>query len=113
MRDYVPDEEFTLEDILREFGSGPDIPPPEPVLPGMPEAFPELPEVPEFSPKPFDAQQVSEEDRRRIRQKHQKKKNAASSAKLVSLHLWRRRRRILTRMILSHWKGKWRTMPSP
>ena len=49
MRDYVPEEEFTLEDILREFGSGPDTPPPEPVLPGMPEAFPTLPDVPEVS----------------------------------------------------------------
>ena len=62
MRDYVPDEEFTLEDILREFGSGPDIPPPEPVLPGMPEAFPELPEVPQLSPKSVDAQQVPQEE---------------------------------------------------
>ncbi|MBE6933173.1 MAG: hypothetical protein E7464_07335 [Ruminococcaceae bacterium] len=50
MRDYVPEEEFTLEDILREFGSGPDTPPPEPVLPGMPEAFPTLPEIPELPP---------------------------------------------------------------
>ena len=61
MRDYMPEEEFTLEDILREFGSGPDTPPPEPVLPGMPEAFPELPEVPELPDNSIEAEAEPEE----------------------------------------------------
>ena len=62
MRDYVPEEEFTLEDILREFGSGPDTPPPEPVLPGMPEVFPALPEVPELPPEEYDGELTREEE---------------------------------------------------
>ena len=86
MRDYVPDEEFTLEDILREFGSGPDTPPPEPVLPGMPEAFPELPEVPELPPEPVEAVQTPEAESpapdERRKEKRSKPKRAAKRTTL-------------------------------
>lgn len=52
MDEYLPEESFTLEDIIREFGSGPDAPPPEPVLPGMETPAPEPAPEPEPLPEP-------------------------------------------------------------
>lgn len=83
MDQYLPDEEFTLEDIIREFGSGPDTPPPEPVLPGMESSDVEilLPDVPDEQEDPSDASalvDVSEvpetsAKKQRIRKHHQKR----------------------------------------
>ncbi len=89
MRDYVPDEEFTLEDILREFGSGPDTPPPAPVLPGMPEAFPELPEVPEpihitLKPEDVPSADIADAQHAEKRRKSQHTRKSASHSAQVA-----------------------------
>lgn len=55
----LPEEDFSLEDIILEFGSGPDMPPPEPVLPGM--TGPMLPEVPDLSEAPAEEPEAEPE----------------------------------------------------
>ena len=103
MRDYIPDEEFTLEDILREFGSGPDAPPPEPVLPGMPESFPELPEVPEIPAEIVETdaepekepEEKTEEEPEEEREEERMKASAESAAEEPKRRKRKPARRIL------------------
>ncbi len=74
MSNNLPEEEFTLEDILREFGSGADDLPPEPVLPGMAQVLPELPEVAEESAPEEAPEETAEAPKKERRKKAAEKK---------------------------------------
>ena len=87
MNDYIPGDTFTLEDIMREFGSGAGVPEPEPApeeKPPVPEPEPEaasepdmswLDEPPEYDP-PWPPRPIEEPVRRkkpREKREHRKR----------------------------------------
>lgn len=88
MNDYIPGDSFTLEDIMREFGSGSGVPEPEPrpeeqPAPPMPEPEPEaesepdmswLDEPPEYDP-PWPPRPIEEPvKRKKPREKREQKR---------------------------------------
>ena len=88
MNDYIPGDTFTLEDIIREFGSGTDVPEPEPKPEKPPEApAPEpeaeaepdmswLDEPPEYDPPwpPRPIEEPVKARRKQPREQHERQK---------------------------------------
>lgn len=87
MSDQSFEEDFTLEDIIAEFGSAPDMPPPEPVLPGMASQEPVLPQISE-EPEPEETPEEPPREKRRILHKKRKLRDTLRLPELTQSDLY-------------------------